>query len=565
MLPPGSDAPKIRPPPQLCRVAESLAHGAPQSPLPAPHPSPRVPGPGPITRPRAPGPRASARSPLPAPRALTSEPRPRVRGRRGAGGAEGAVRAPVPRPLSRASRGTTRSPPGRGAAGRGLSPGPRRAGVRSGGVAARRPDRGRAVAASPPPPRPPLRLAAPPPPPPPRHPPPSPPEPRKTRRGAARSGGRTEPPGRPRERRTSPEVTKSHQRPSHCGILGKARRLLGLSFPVWAALRSRPAPARRIPLRVLRAPAAADTFFPGCGPGSEGARGDPGGADGLGDPGVGKLGWTLVPRRPRGWGAPPCSLNAPPPASPGPLCDSRCSLALSGPGWSQTGWQPLGESPGPPPPRGPQPQFPWPGRALLEPKLGPGGGVFATPSRPGPGCDQGIPWGLRKGSSDWLRPSVTSGPPGRPLPQRHVGAIAAGEGAGGPGGFGVSPRPVLAAGRRRRDSPRTGFPGPPAPPPGPPKAAAARAADAPAKSAQLVSARLSARSPGGGVVVLTLPCPLSFDPCLPPCTGAGPLLDTSSTPDPDGASERIWGNFCPERVLPSMETTQHSCCPQNTL
>jgi hypothetical protein len=82
MLPPGSDAPKIRPPPQLCRVAESLAHGAPQSPLPAPHPSPRVPGPGPITRPRAPGPRASARSPLPAPRALTSEPRPRVRGRR---------------------------------------------------------------------------------------------------------------------------------------------------------------------------------------------------------------------------------------------------------------------------------------------------------------------------------------------------------------------------------------------------------------------------------------------------------------------------------------------------
>lgn len=48
----------------------------------------------------------------------------------------------------------------------------------------------------------------------------------------------------------------------------------------------------------------------------------------------------------------------------------------------------------------------------------------------GPGYGLGIPRGFGKGSSDWLRPSVTSGPPRRPLPPRHVGVAAAGEGLG---------------------------------------------------------------------------------------------------------------------------------------
>lgn len=100
------------------------------------------------------------------PGALTSEPRPRrVRGRareggRARAGVGGSVRAPVPagpaqpgipggeggwvRSLSRPRAAALRC-------GRGLSPGPPRAGVRSGGRAARRPDPGRAAAASPPP------------------------------------------------------------------------------------------------------------------------------------------------------------------------------------------------------------------------------------------------------------------------------------------------------------------------------------------------------------------------------------------------------------------------------
>lgn len=96
------------------------------------------------------------------PGALTSKPRPpRVRGREREGGRArmgGSVRAPVPaRP---AQPGIPGREGGWGRAqfrpraaelrwGRGLSPGPPRAGVGSGGGAARRPDQGRAAAASP--------------------------------------------------------------------------------------------------------------------------------------------------------------------------------------------------------------------------------------------------------------------------------------------------------------------------------------------------------------------------------------------------------------------------------
>lgn len=145
--------------------------------------------------------------------AAAASAREGARGREGAGGGGGRfVRAPVPaRPAQPGIPGWggglgARALPAPGPAalrwGRGLSPGPRRAGVGSGGGAARRPDRGRAAAASPLPAAaaaatrdsatsaPPLT----------RQPPPyqAGPEPRKTRPGAkaARNGGRSQVGGR---------------------------------------------------------------------------------------------------------------------------------------------------------------------------------------------------------------------------------------------------------------------------------------------------------------------------------------------------------------------------------
>lgn len=88
---------------------------------------------------------------------------------------------------------------------------------------------------------------------------------------------------------------------------------------------------------------------------------------------------------------------------------------------------------------------------------------------PGPSFGSGIPSGLAKGSSDWQRAYVTSGPPRRPLPPEARGGSRRRGGARGPGGFRVSPQPEPAAGRRRRNSPRTDFfPLVPNPPPAPP-------------------------------------------------------------------------------------------------
>lgn len=183
-------------------------------------------------------------------------------------------------------------------------------------------------------------------------------------------------------------------------------------------------------MRVLRAPAATDTFCParrGCGP-----RSEPGetqkGPSGLRGPGDGqRLSPVLAPA---GKGNPAPLPARPPP--PSVLCASlsRCvtpvapwpSLGSAGDrpeGNRSSGWGLL--------PGGAQPRFP---RKGARPPLNPGWGSSLPCCALGPGFGPGIPLGLGKGSSDWLMPHVTSGPPRCPLPQRHVGAAAAGEGPG---------------------------------------------------------------------------------------------------------------------------------------
>lgn len=185
-------------------------------------------------------------------------------------------------------------------------------------------------------------------------------------------------------------------------------------------------------MRVLRVPVATDTFCPaprGCGPGSE-----PGetqrGPSGLRGPGDGqRLSPALVPgacgqRKPR---PPACETPSPVGAlrRAVPLCDSRGSLPLSGQCWRQARGQRLVWVP-PPPWRGPASVS----RTGAGPLLNPSWGSSLLCCALGPGFGPGIPLGLGKGSSNWLMPHVTSGPPRRPLPQRHVGAAAAGEGPG---------------------------------------------------------------------------------------------------------------------------------------
>lgn len=141
-------------------------------------------------------------------------------------------------------------------------------------------------------------------------------------------------------------------------------------------------------------------------------------------------------------------------------------------------------------PGGSQPRFP---RTGAGPLLSPGWGSSLLGRAPDPSFGLGIPSGLGKGSSDWLRAFVTSGPPLSPLPQRHVGQPPQGKGPGSWQILGV-PHPELAAGWHRHNSPRTDFSFVPNPlpatphrcPPPTPETAAARVADAPAKSAQLV-------------------------------------------------------------------------------
>lgn len=146
-----------------------------------------------------------------------------------------------------------------------------------------------------------------------------------------------------------------------------------------AAQRSRPAPTGCIPVRVFASarghrhllPSAARAAAPGPRrPGetrrrSEGLRGS---RDGV------RLSSAPYCRRLRGREAPPQCLRAPIRTTrlAAPLCDSRGSLALSGPGCSQAHGQPLREIACVPslPQRAPSLSFPGQVQALFNPRLG---------------------------------------------------------------------------------------------------------------------------------------------------------------------------------------------------
>ncbi|XP_062966039.1 basic proline-rich protein-like [Cynocephalus volans] len=446
-LPEPPPRPQIRPPPS----GQALGHprgracpGPPSRPfsppaacrqtppfLRPPPPLPDAPGRLPRSRGRrecAGGRREGGRARVGGPCAHLSRPG-RSAGHPGWGGGLGARDLPAPGPAARRW-------------GRGLSPSPGRAGVGSGGGAARRPDRGRAAAACPPPAAaaaatrgsatsaPPSPSRCPP------HPPPKPgwsrgkPGPEFGRRGAEGGAGWWASLGRPNFRwnsvvRMAPPIGASLQVDvtEDVSPTGRGGILFPSTSPVYT-LRSRPAPAGPIPVRVLRAPAATDTFVPA----RPGLRPRVRGGDPEGD---------QEASEPRGWGEAglcPYSL-APPIGAPclaAPLCDSRRSLSLSGPGWGQAGGQPLGRGRlGPAPsPGSPWPRFPRPERQLLRRQMR----QLNPPS-----------WSLR--GANRLEP--LGGGDGAEPPHLFQQEPAAGEGEASPSGAavgeGLSPLPSLEA------------------------------------------------------------------------------------------------------------------------